>query len=303
MLPPPPAGKTGWPWQPKEFPPLPALPAGAAWPKISVVTTLYNQAEFIEETIRSVLLQGYPNLEFIIINDSSTDGGLAVVEKYGQWIRIVNRPRGSQYNALNHGFRLATGDLIAWQNSDDLFGEGSLAIGALAALQNPDASIIHGNTKCFWDFNIAGPYAVEVCEEFSSEAFLDRMCIMNQSMLFRRRIFDEGVFVREDMRFGGDQEFFWQLAMNGYRFKLVPQMVGYYRWHRAAITFSPLNVIKADREIFRMQRGLFHDKRLTVEMRRKIRRKLWVSLFSAFKKCRRNILYKIVPELFSVVRA
>ena len=300
-LPKPVLTKQGWPWQIRGCQSKPTLPTGTAWPKISVVTSLYNQAEFIEETIRSVLLQEYPNLEFIIINDSSTDGSLEVAEKYSQWVQIINRPRGSQNNALNYGFRLASGDLIAWQNSDDLFGEGSLAIGALAALQNPDISIIHGMTKCFWDHSIEGPYAAEVCEEFSCEAFLDRMCVMNQSMLFRRHIFEDGIALREDMRFAGDQEFLWQLAMNGYRFKLVPEMIGYYRWHRSSITFSPSNSIKADQEIFSMQRELFRDKRLNVEMRRKIRRKLWSSLFSAFKRCRRNIPYKVVPELFAFV--
>lgn len=301
-LPKPAETKKGWPWQATECPLLPTLPAGAVWPKISIVTTLYNAVDYVEETIRSALLQGYPNLEFVMINDSSTDGSAAVIEKYAKWLRIINRPRGGHYNALNHGFRLATGDLIAWQNADDLFGEGSLAIGALAAIINPDVSVIHGTTKCFWDSNTTGPWAAEICEDFTCEAFLDRMCIMNQSMLLHRRIIDDGHFAREGMRYAGDQEFFWQLAMSGYQFKLVPEMLGYYRWHRSATTFSASNILRANREVFRMQRELIRDKRLSPELRRKVRRKLWESLFSAFRKCRRNIPYKFVPELISPIR-
>ena len=279
------------------------LQKGDSWPKISIIIPLYNQAVYIEETIRSALLQDYPNSEIFVINDSSTDGSRAVAAKYLPWITLIDRPRGSQANALNFGFRRAAGDLIAWQNSDDLFGEGSLAAGAIASMNNGNSSIFHGTTKCFWDFNSNGPYEVVVCEEFSEEAFLDRMCIMNQSMLFRRQIFENGHFLREDMRYVFDQEFFWRLSVNGYIFQLVPELIGYFRWHRQSITFSPANIIAADRELFRMQRELLRDVRLRADMRRKLRHKMWNSLFAAFRRCRRNIPYKIVPEMFVPIRS
>ena len=127
-LPPPPAGKSGWPWT-VETPPVPlARPDGSPWPRISIVTPSYNQGQFIEETIRSVLLQGYPDLEYIIIDGGSTDQSVEIIKKYEAWLTYsVSENDGGQSHAINKGFERATGVLLSWLNSDDVLLPDALA--------------------------------------------------------------------------------------------------------------------------------------------------------------------------------
>jgi glycosyltransferase involved in cell wall biosynthesis len=119
-LPPPPAGKTGWPWtkESRLLPPL--MPNGKVWPKVSIVTPSFNQGKYLEETIRSVLLQNYPNLEYIIMDGGSTDNSVEIIKKYEPWLTYwVSEKDKGQADAIDKGFQLATGEILGWLNSDD----------------------------------------------------------------------------------------------------------------------------------------------------------------------------------------
>jgi len=123
-LPKPPKGKTGWPWT-DETEQLPVkMSDGSDWPKISIVTSNYNYGHFIEETIRSVLLQGYPNLEYIIVDGGSTDNSVEIIKKYEPWLTYwVSEKDNGQASAINKGFSNASGEIYSWINSDDLLLE------------------------------------------------------------------------------------------------------------------------------------------------------------------------------------
>ncbi len=120
--------ETGWPWTEEVNPAI--YGTATAWPKLTIVTPSYNQEKFIEQTIRSVLLQNYPNLEFIIIDGGSTDGSAKIIQKYAAWISYRQSEKDSgQGNAINQGFSLASGDYYAWINSDDYYlGETFLRV-------------------------------------------------------------------------------------------------------------------------------------------------------------------------------
>jgi glycosyltransferase involved in cell wall biosynthesis len=118
----PPQDKTGWPWT-EESSHLPdKMDDGSDWPRISIVTPSYNQGMYIEETIRSVLLQGYPNLEYIIIDGGSTDNTLDIIKKYEKWLAFwVSELDTGQSNAINKGIKQSSGKIIGWINSDDVY--------------------------------------------------------------------------------------------------------------------------------------------------------------------------------------
>jgi glycosyltransferase involved in cell wall biosynthesis len=149
-LPPPPLGKTGWPWT-EQTEPLPErMPDGSEWPPISVVTPSYNQGQFIEETIRSVLLQGYPNLEYIIMDGGSTDSSVEIIRKYESWLTYwISQPDKGQTDAIQKGFNLSTGVVWNWLNSDDLLEPNALTEIAWAYINNPSATIYSGDLTVF----------------------------------------------------------------------------------------------------------------------------------------------------------
>jgi glycosyltransferase involved in cell wall biosynthesis len=126
-LPPPPPAKGGWPWT-EESRRLPGIePQPDSWPRVSIVTPSFNQGRFLEETIRSILLQSYPNLEYFVIDGGSSDCSLEIIQKYSRWLSYwVSRPDSGQSDAINRGLALASGDFVTWINSDDLLCKNAL---------------------------------------------------------------------------------------------------------------------------------------------------------------------------------
>jgi glycosyltransferase involved in cell wall biosynthesis len=152
-LPPPPRRKQGWPWTVAEAagastsarsPRSPAADA-TVWPRISIVTPSYNQGHFIEETIRSVLQQGYPNLEYIVMDGRSTDASVAIIERYSRWLHDwVSEPDLGQSDAINRGFARSTGQILGWLNSDDYLAPGALHKVAAVFREHPTVGAVVG---------------------------------------------------------------------------------------------------------------------------------------------------------------
>ncbi len=114
--------------------------------KFSIVTISYNQAQFLEQAIRSVIEQDYPDVEYIVVDPGSTDGSREIIERYRDRIdRVIFEPDKGPADGLNKGFAHATGEIYGYINSDDALLPGALAKIAKAAQQNPDAGVIAGH--------------------------------------------------------------------------------------------------------------------------------------------------------------
>ncbi|MBO0936933.1 glycosyltransferase [Fibrella sp. HMF5335] len=202
----------------------------AGWPKLTVVTPSYNQAAFLERTILSVLNQQYPNLEYIIMDGGSTDGSLDIIKKYESYLSYwVSEPDQGQTDAINKGFRRATGDYVAYQNSDDVFAPGALGAVARAWQENPETDVFFGNMYIIDEQD-------RVLEEMRVPSFsagcqvYEGMQVFNQSLFIRRTLLAETGWLDESLRFVMDYEVVTRLGlMPNVKFRRIADFWGGFR--------------------------------------------------------------------------
>jgi glycosyltransferase involved in cell wall biosynthesis len=115
-------------------------------PLVSIITPSFNQAPFLEETIRSVLEQDYPRIEYIVVDGGSADGSVSIIKKYADkiawWVSEVDQ---GQTDAINKGFRRATGRILAWLNSDDTYQPGAVSAAVKYLQENPKVGMVYAN--------------------------------------------------------------------------------------------------------------------------------------------------------------
>ncbi|MBC8430510.1 MAG: glycosyltransferase [Desulfobacterales bacterium] len=228
-LPPSPQGKTGWPWT-KESPQLPDnMPYGSPWPKISIVTPSLNQGHFIEETIRSVLLQGYPKLEYIIIDGGSVDESVKIIKKYEKWIAYwVSEKDKGQSQAINKGFKKCTGEIVAWLNSDDLYCKNTLSIIGHKFRTKSNMCLLYGD--CIF-INGDGNALRSVCSrDFQKNQIIDLNFIFQPSAFIKKSVVSELYYLDEKLNFAMDFDL-WIRILKRYPSVYLPISLSMFRWH------------------------------------------------------------------------
>ena len=232
-LSPPPPGKVGWPWT-EESPQLPdTMPDGRPWPLISIVTPSYNQGQFIEGTIRSVLLQGYPNLEYIIIDGGSNDGSVEVIRKYEKWLAYwVSESDKGQAHAINKGFQHVTGEILAWLNSDDEYCTRTLYLVARHFQEQPEIELLYGDCRMI----DARGYFINYIKGQQSELaqLLGGNFIPQPSTFFRRLAWEAVGGLDVKLHFALDYDLWIRMMLKGMKSQYVPLPLSQFRWHNVS---------------------------------------------------------------------
>ena len=238
--------------------------------KISIITPSYNQGRFIEDAILSVLSQGYPDFEHIIIDNCSTDNTRSILEKYPHLV-WVSEPDKGQSHALNKGFLRSTGDILGWLNCDDFYLPGAFHTAA-AALEDEDTDGVYSDLKfCDIDRNIIKHYRSHRPARFLSlfHAFISSECFF-----FKRNIIDNDISVQEDLHYCMDQEFAANILYHNYRLKYLRTCFAVFRWqgNNKSLDTPPLRTqrIREGIRIFNRHNGL-----LTIDEDRKMNRSLY----------------------------
>lgn len=209
---------------------------GGDWPLVSVVVPSLDQGAFLEAALRSALLQDYPRLEVIVIDGGSTDDSVAILQKYDAWLTawISSADRGPAH-ALNKGFGMARGDILATLNADDFLLPGSLRAVAQAFADDETADVIAGHGYLATRAGALGPAIFS--DGWNPTRFAYGACVLLQPATFvRRESFVRAHGFRETGRVCWDMELWADLARSGARFRLVEAFLAAHRIHAASIS-------------------------------------------------------------------
>lgn len=201
------------------------------YPKISIVTPSFNQGRFIESAIQSVLKQNYPNFEHIILDNCSTDRTVEILQQYPHLI-WKSRPDLGQSDALNQGFRMATGDIIGWLNADDLYLPKCFEKTIESFANSHQSDIAYGDYRWIDEQGNIIQLRKELDFDWFILKYLHVLYIPSTSTFFKRKIFEEENFLDTSLKYSMDYEFFLRLARQEYKFVHVNSYLADFRWHK-----------------------------------------------------------------------
>jgi glycosyltransferase involved in cell wall biosynthesis len=233
--------------------PSPYVPKVAATdlPSIQIVTPSLNQARFIGETIESVLGQNYPKLTYVIQDALSDDGTEEIIEGYKERLVIRRERDTGQANAINRGFENADSDIMGYLNSDDLLLPGTLAYVAEFFLRNPEIDVVYGHRV------IIDAQTFEtgrwILPAHDSEAVKWADYIPQETMFWRKRVWDRLAKFDESFRYALDWDFILRAQSLNFKFKRLPRFLGCFRVHDAQKTSSLVDVGAGEMRRLRIQ--------------------------------------------------
>jgi glycosyltransferase involved in cell wall biosynthesis len=197
-------------------------------PNISIITPSFNQGQYIERTITSVISQDYPNIEYIIIDGGSDDDTVAVIKKYEPHIRYwVSEPDKGQTDAIKKGFERATGEFLMWLNSDDYLLPSALSRLVEVGIQNREADIIAGLTRGFdLDGNLVrSDRPIDGVDMETLFQWMAGTCFGQPSTMFSRKVWEECGPFDESLNFAFDLDFWIRATKAGFVFATINEFL------------------------------------------------------------------------------
>lgn len=228
--------RNAWPWT-DETAVIPETKSrGDKFPKITIVTPSLNQGRYLEAAIRSVLRQGYPNVEYIIADGGSTDGSVDIIRHYSPLLAgWTSQPDGGPAEAINRAFAQATGDIFAWLNADDVYLPGALFAAAEALEGHPEVALVYGEG---WYINEFG-HRTEPCRfvrrSFTRRFLVNKDPILQPAAFWRRDLWERTGPLDAGLKWVFDWEWFIRAHSRG-RFHYMPRNLAHYRVQPNALT-------------------------------------------------------------------
>ncbi len=203
---------------------------------VSIITPSYNQAEYLEATIQSVLAQEYSDLEYIVVDGGSTDGSVEIIQKYADQLSWwVSEPDQGQADGINKGLRRARGEVVAWLNSDDLYMPGAILAAVAAFRVDPDSGMVFGDaitidpSGCPLNRLSFGDWGLQELMRFR--------IICQPSVFMRRAVLKQAGFLDENFHYMLDHHF-WMRIASSFSVKHIPELWAAARHHPAAKNVS-----------------------------------------------------------------
>jgi glycosyltransferase involved in cell wall biosynthesis len=203
--------------------------------KVSIVTPSYNQAQYIERTIKSVLDQNHKDIEYIVIDGGSTDGTVDILKKYSDRIIWKSEKDNGQSDAINKGLRIATGDIVAYLNSDDTYAPGAITKIVNFFKNNPEAKWVSGKCKIINEKDEKIRNSITKYKNFWLRLInyfwlLVLNPISQPSTFWKRELHNEIGYFSERKHLAMDYDF-WLRICRKYKFNYLPSYLANFRWH------------------------------------------------------------------------